>query len=101
MIPERILTRAPSAELREGQKDEDSLPPYAVLDRIIESYVEKRMAPGDIARLDGMNPETVKRIITMIHRSEYKRRQSPTGPRISLVGFGRDWRYPITGKVNF
>lgn len=101
VIPERILTRAPSAELREGQKDEDSLPPYAVLDRIIESYVEKRMAPGDIARLDGMNPETVKRIITMIHRSEYKRRQSPTGPRISPVGFGRDWRYPITGKVNF
>ena len=93
VIPERILTRAPSAELREGQKDEDSLPPYAVLDRIIESYVEKRMAPGDIARLDGMNPETVKRIITMIHRSEYKRRQSPTGPRISPVGFGRDWRY--------
>ena len=101
VIPERILTRAPSAELREGQKDEDSLPPYAVLDRIIESYVEKRMASGDIARLDGMNPETVKRIITMIHRSEYKRRQSPTGPRISPVGFGRDWRYPITGKVNF
>ena len=48
-----------------------------------------------------MNPETGKRIITMIHRSEYKRRQSPTGPRISPVGFGRDWRYPITGKVNF
>ena len=99
VIPERILTRAPSAELRPGQKDEDSLPPYPVLDRIIECYVERGMTPSEIEREGGMNPETVRRIISAMHRAEYKRRQSPVGPRVSPLGFGRDWRYPITGKT--
>ena len=101
VIPERILTRAPSAELREGQKDQDSLPDYAVLDAIISAYVEKRMPREAIERLPGMTPETVRRIIALIHRSEYKRRQSPVGPKISALGFGRDWRYPMTGRFAF
>lgn len=101
VIPERILTRPPSAELREGQKDQDSLPDYAQLDAIISAYVEKRMPRQEIERIPGMCPETVRRIIALIHRSEYKRRQSPVGPKISNLGFGRDWRYPMTGRFTF
>lgn len=101
VIPERILTRAPSAELREGQKDQDSLPDYAVLDAIISAYVEKRLPRAAIEEMPGMKPETVRRIIALIHRNEYKRRQSPVGPKITVLGFGRDWRYPMTGRFTF
>ena len=97
-IPERILTRAPSAELREDQKDQDSLPEYAVLDEVIRLYVEEREAPERIASLPGMNPQTVWRIIGMIHRAEYKRRQCPIAPKVTPVSFGSDWRYPVTGR---
>ena len=95
MIPERVITRAPSAELRPGQTDQDSLPPYAILDAIIEAYVEYDMSPRDIVAA-GYDAPTVLRVIRMIDRSEYKRRQAPIGVRVTHRGFGKDRRYPIT-----
>jgi NAD+ synthase (glutamine-hydrolysing) len=97
VIPERILTRAPSAELRADQTDQDSLPPYEVLDPIVSAYMENDMSPAQIVA-QGFNPEDVKRVVELIHRNEYKRRQAPIGIRISHRGFGKDWRYPITSK---
>jgi len=97
VIPERILTRAPSAELRPDQTDQDSLPPYDALDAIIEAYMENDMSPTDIMA-GGQRPEDVKRIVELIHRNEYKRRQAPVGIRITHRGFGKDWRYPITSR---
>ncbi|HMM54972.1 MAG TPA: NAD+ synthase [Candidatus Desulfobacillus sp.] len=94
-IPERILTRAPSAELRPGQTDQDTLPPYETLDAIIEAYVERDLAPAEIVAL-GHAEADVRRVVAMIRRSEYKRRQSPVGIRLTGRGFGKDWRYPIT-----
>ena len=97
VIPERIITRPPSAELRHDQKDQDSLPPYEVLDAIMEAYVE-----GDASRADiiakGYSKQDVDRVTTLIDRNEYKRRQSPIGVRITQRGFGKDRRYPITSK---
>jgi NAD+ synthase (glutamine-hydrolysing) len=95
MIPERVITRAPSAELRHDQKDQDSLPPYEDLDRIMELYVEQNKSPQEIVAL-GLKPEDVKKVVRLIKINEYKRRQAPTGPRITPRGYGRDWRYPIT-----
>ena len=95
MIPERVITRAPSAELKPGQTDQDSLPPYSILDAIIEAYVEYDMSPRDIVAA-GYDPQTVLRVIRMIDRSEYKRRQAPIGVRVTHRGFGKDRRYPIT-----
>ncbi len=95
VIPERILTRAPSAELRPGQTDQDTLPPYEILDDIIEAYVERDLAPAEIVAL-GHAEADVRRVVAMIRRSEYKRRQSPVGIRLTGRGFGKDWRYPIT-----
>ncbi len=95
MIPERVITRAPSAELRHDQKDQDSLPPYEDLDRIMELYVEQNKSPEEIVAL-GNKPEDVKKVVRLIKINEYKRRQAPTGPRITPRGYGRDWRYPIT-----
>jgi NAD+ synthetase len=97
VIPERILTRAPSAELRPNQTDQDTLPPYEVLDAIISAYMENDMSPTQIVAL-GYKVEDVKRVVEMIHRSEYKRRQAPIGIRITHRGFGKDWRYPITSR---
>ena len=97
VIPERILTRAPSAELRPNQTDQDSLPPYEVLDPIIAAYMENDMSPADIVA-QGFKVEDVKRIVELIHRNEYKRRQAPIGIRITHRGFGKDWRYPITSR---
>ena len=97
IIPERIITRAPSAELRPGQTDQDSLPPYDVLDGIVEAYMEQNRAPREIVAL-GYAPADVRRVVELIRRSEYKRRQAPPGVRITLRGFGKDWRYPITSK---
>ncbi len=97
VIPERILTRAPSAELRPDQTDQDSLPPYDALDAIIEGYMENDMSPADIIA-GGQKLEDVKRIVELIHRNEYKRRQAPVGIRITHRGFGKDWRYPITSR---
>ena len=97
IIPENIITRAPSAELRENQTDQDSLPPYATLDAIMEGYMELNRSPAEIVA-QGYSPADVSRVVGLIKRSEYKRRQAPPGVRITLRGFGKDWRYPITSK---
>jgi NAD+ synthase (glutamine-hydrolysing) len=97
VIPERILTRPPSAELRADQTDQDSLPPYAVLDRIIELYMQEGLAIADIVA-EGIDEAIVRRVVRMIRLAEYKRRQSPVGIRVTHRGFGRDWRYPITNR---
>lgn len=98
VIPQRIITRPPSAELRANQLDQDSLPPYEVLDGIIEAYVEDDLGQEDIVAL-GYSVADVNRVIAMIDRNEYKRRQSPVGVRITHKGFGKDRRYPITAKL--
>ncbi len=95
VIPERIIAKPPSAELREDQKDEDSLPPYEVLDPILEMLVEKEMAVRDIVA-KGFDEKTVRRIEHLLYVAEYKRRQAPPGPKVAAVNFGRDRRYPIT-----
>lgn len=95
VIPERVLTRPPTAELREGQADTDSLPPYEVLDPILEAFIEEDLSVDEIAAR-GFERATVGRVLAMVKRCEYKRRQSPPGIRISGRAFGRDWRYPIT-----
>jgi len=97
VIPENILTRAPSAELKPGQTDQDTLPPYAVLDAIIEAYMERDESPRQIVA-QGYREADVRRVVGMLTKSEYKRRQSPVGIRITRRGFGKDWRYPITSR---
>ncbi|MFT7774611.1 NAD+ synthase [Roseateles sp.] len=97
IIPERIITRPPSAELRPDQKDEDSLPPYSVLDAILARYMEQDQSIAEIVAA-GFKPEDVERVTRLIKINEYKRRQAPVGIRITHRGFGRDWRYPITSK---
>ncbi|MFZ6744301.1 NAD+ synthase [Undibacterium sp. JH2W] len=97
VIPERILTRAPSAELRPDQKDQDSLPPYDILDGIMAMYMEENKARAEIVAA-GYQSEDVERITRLIKINEYKRRQAPIGIRITHRAFGRDWRYPITSK---
>ena len=94
-IPERVISRPPSAELAPDQKDEDSLPPYEVLDQIIEHYVERDASRDDMITA-GFSPEDVQRVVRLIDLNEYKRRQAPVGVRISPRAFGRDRRYPIT-----
>lgn len=97
VIPERVITRAPSAELRPNQTDQDSLPPYALLDTILEAYVEHDLSLAEILRMN--YPEAdVRRVVGLIQQNEYKRHQSPPGIRITPRGFGKDWRYPITAK---
>lgn len=100
VIPQRIITRPPSAELRENQLDQDSLPPYEVLDAIMEAYVENDLSRVDIVSM-GYQVADVNRVINLIDRNEYKRRQSPVGVRITHKGFGKDRRYPITVKLDF
>jgi NAD+ synthase (glutamine-hydrolysing) len=100
IIPTRIITRAPSAELRHDQTDQDSLPPYEILDAIMEAYVEYDRSPAEIAAM-GFRPEDIRRVVTLIDRNEYKRRQAPVGVRITHRGFGKDRRYPITSKYKF
>jgi NAD+ synthetase len=95
VIPERIITRPPSAELRPDQTDQDSLPPYEVLDAIVECYVEQNKSILDIIAL-GYPENDVRRVIRLIRLSEYKRRQSAVGIRITERSYGKDWRYPIT-----
>jgi NH3-dependent NAD+ synthetase len=99
VIPERIITRPPSAELRPNQTDQDSLPPYDVLDAILEAYVEQDKSPADIVAM-GFAPADVRRVVRLVKLSEYKRRQSAVGIRITPRGFGKDWRYPITSAWN-
>jgi NAD+ synthase (glutamine-hydrolysing) len=94
-IPEQVISKPPSAELRPGQLDTDSLPPYDVLDGVLDAYVERDL--GSVQLIDeGFDPELVERVITLVDRAEYKRRQYPVGPKISKRNFGRDRRVPIT-----
>ncbi|HMK13788.1 MAG TPA: NAD+ synthase [Burkholderiales bacterium] len=97
VIPRRVLERAPSAELKPNQTDQDVLPPYDILDAIMEAYVEQDLSPEEIIR-SGISADDVRRVVRLIKSSEYKRRQSPVGIRITHRGFGKDWRYPITSK---
>ena len=94
-IPERVITRAPTAELRPDQKDTDSLPPYEVLDPILEAFIEDDLSVEEICER-GFDRAVVARVLDMVKRAEYKRRQAPPGVRVSARAFGRDWRYPIT-----
>ncbi|GKS91145.1 MULTISPECIES: NAD+ synthase [unclassified Acidovorax] len=96
-IPERIITRPPSAELRPDQKDQDSLPPYEVLDAIVARYMEND-EPIDAIVQAGYDRADVERVTRLIQLNEYKRRQAPVGIRISRRSFGKDWRYPITNR---
>ncbi|MEL7187684.1 MAG: NAD+ synthase [Pseudomonadota bacterium] len=100
VIPERVITREPSAELRPGQKDSDSLPDYDILDPILEAFIEDDLSVDEITER-GFERATVIRILEMVKRNEYKRRQAPPGVRISGRAFGRDWRYPITSGYKF
>jgi NAD+ synthase (glutamine-hydrolysing) len=100
VIPERVITRPPSAELKPDQQDTDSLPPYEELDPILAAFIEEDLSVEEIAAR-GYERETVLRVLNMVRRSEYKRRQAPPGVRISTRAFGRDWRYPITSGYRF
>jgi len=100
VIPERVITREPSAELRADQKDSDFLPDYDVLDPILEAFIEEDLSVDEITAL-GFDRDTVIRVLEMVKRNEYKRRQAPPGIRISSRAFGRDWRYPITSGYRF
>jgi len=97
VIPETIFTRPPSAELRPDQCDQDSLPPYPVLDAILEAYVEQDKSVADIVA-QGVDAETVRRVVRMVDVNEYKRRQGPIGVKITPRAFGRDWRLPIVNR---
>ena len=95
VIPQRIIDRPPTAELRENQLDSDSLPAYDVLDPILEAFIEDDRSVDEIVEM-GFDRATVTRVLELVKRNEYKRRQAPPGPRVSGRAFGRDWRYPIT-----
>ena len=95
VIPQNIITRPPSAELKPGQTDQDTLPPYEVLDAIIEAYMERDESPRQIIA-GGVSGADVRKVVGMLKKNEYKRRQAPVGIRVTQRGFGKDWRYPIT-----
>jgi NAD+ synthase (glutamine-hydrolysing) len=95
VIPERVLTKAPSAELRPNQKDSDSLPVYEIIDPIMQAYIEENLTAEEIVER-GFRRADVERIIHLIDSSEFKRRQSPPGIKIMPRAFGKDWRLPIT-----
>jgi NAD+ synthase (glutamine-hydrolysing) len=97
LIPRSVFERAPSAELRPDQTDQDTLPPYATLDAILEAYVEGDQGVADIVAR-GFDAPTVKRVIAMVDRNEYKRRQGPIGIKITPRAFGKDWRLPIVNR---
>ncbi|WP_024301987.1 NAD+ synthase [Pseudogulbenkiania sp. MAI-1] len=99
IIPLRIITRPPSAELRPDQKDQDSLPPYDVLDAIMARYVEENLSAEEIIA-EGFAEADVRRVVRLLKINEYKRRQAPVGPRVTHRGFGKDWRYPITNRFS-
>jgi NAD+ synthase (glutamine-hydrolysing) len=97
LIPQSIIDRAPSAELRAEQLDEDSLPPYPVLDRVLEAYVELDRSRDELGQ-DGFDPQVVERALAMVDRAVYKRRQAPPGVKLRPKAFGRDRRTPITNR---
>jgi NAD+ synthase len=96
VMPARVITKPPTAELRPGQKDEDSLPPYSVLDRILEGLVDKEMSVGEVANATGEDVALVADVESKLLKAEYKRRQAPPGVKIGTRNFGRDRRYPIS-----
>jgi NAD+ synthase len=96
VMPERIITKPPTAELRPGQKDQDSLPPYSLLDRILEGLVDREMSVREVALATGANEALVADIERKVLNAEYKRRQAPPGVKIGSRNFGRDRRYPIS-----
>ncbi|MBN2690091.1 MAG: NAD(+) synthase [Gammaproteobacteria bacterium] len=96
VIPERVIARAPSAELAEDQLDQHSLPVYDILDRILELYVEQNKSISEIITIENFDKEEVNKVIKLVHRNEYKRRQAPPGVKITTCAFGRERRYPIT-----
>src|ERR1700683_2116450 len=95
VIPQRVIERAPSAEVRPDQKDSDSLPPYEVLDAILEAFIEEDLSVDQI-QARGFDRAVIGRVLDLVKRNEYKRRQAPPGVRVSRPAFARDWRYPIT-----
>jgi NAD+ synthase (glutamine-hydrolysing) len=97
IIPESIMKKEPTAELKPDQKDSDTLPPYGTLDQVLKAYVEEDKDVGEITSL-GFDKETVLKVLNMVDRSEYKRRQSPPGIKITPKAFGRDRRMPITNR---
>ena len=96
VMPQRVIDKPPTAELRANQKDEDSLPPYAVLDRILEALVERELSVSEAAAATGADPAIVADMEKKLLRAEYKRRQAPPGVKLSRRNFGRDRRYPIS-----
>jgi NAD+ synthetase len=97
VIPENIIVRPPSAELKPDQTDQDSLPPYEILDAIVKAYMEDDRSPREIIA-GGLPEEAVRKVVRLLRIAEYKRRQAPVGIRITQRGFGKDWRYPITNR---
>jgi NAD+ synthase (glutamine-hydrolysing) len=97
LIPESVLDKPPSAELRPGQRDSDSLPDYTLLDPILEGYVEGDLSVAELEEA-GFDPDTVRRVARLVDRNEYKRRQAPPGVRVSPKAFGKDRRLPITNR---
>ena len=97
VIPENVLTKPPSAELRPDQKDTDSLPEYDILDGILAAYIEDEYSTAEIVAL-GYDEAIVRRVIRMVDRNEYKRRQAPPGPKLTSKSFGKDRRLPITNR---
>ena len=97
VIPENIIVRPPSAELKPDQTDQDSLPPYEILDAIVKAYMEEDRSPREIIA-GGLPEDAVRRVVRLLRIAEYKRRQAPVGIRITPRGFGKDWRYPITNR---
>jgi NAD+ synthase (glutamine-hydrolysing) len=96
LIPSSTIERAPSAELREDQRDDDSIPPYAVLDPVLEAYVELDRSREEL--LEEFDPDVVEQVVTLVDRAEYKRRQAPPGVKLRPKAFGRDRRTPITNR---
>jgi NAD+ synthase (glutamine-hydrolysing) len=96
-IPERVIARAPSAELAPNQTDQDSLPPYNELDKILELYIEHELSAHDIVER-GFDKQVVERVLRLVDLNEYKRRQAPVGVRVTQKGFGKDRRYPLTSR---
>lgn len=98
LIPESIFKRPPTAELRPDQKDQDTLPPYPILDGILKKYVEEDKSYEEIVLESKFDPQVIKKVIEMVDKNEYKRRQAPPGIKITPKAFGKDWRFPITNK---
>jgi NAD+ synthase (glutamine-hydrolysing) len=97
VIPENILTKAPSAELRPDQRDDQRLPPYEILDPLLEAYIEGDRTRADLVA-DGFEKDLVDRVVRLVDLAEYKRRQTPLGPRVTTKGFGRDRRLPVVNR---